>query len=83
MHGHAWFWMRKREIEALPAQVGPFQIFGALLQVVPVEQILRPCVSENADHLISKGCGIVLCRETKDPDVFERVAPPDPLRERG
>ena len=82
MHGHAWFWMRKRQIKALPAQVGLFQVFRALLEVVPVEEILRPCMSENADHLISKGFGVILCREAKDSDVFEGVAPPNPLRER-
>ena len=79
VHEHAWFRMRKGEIEAFLSQVDLFQIFRALLQVVPVEQILGPSVSQNIEHLISKGRHLVLHRKVKDPDVFEREALPNAL----
>jgi hypothetical protein len=77
-----WFWVRKGQVETLPAQMGPFQIFCPLLQIVPIKKVLWPRVSQSIEHVVSKVRNIVLHRQMKDPITFVRKAFPDALKER-
>ena len=78
----AWFWVRKGQIETLPAQVGPFQIFCSLLQIVPIKKVLWPRVSQSIEHVVSKMRYVILHGQMKDPIVFVWKAFPDTLEER-